>query len=286
MTTAPSSSTQLSLEQRILELEAKLLETHRSRINLRLKEPDTFQGKSYEQVDRWIFQVEQYLRAAGEDNDSYKVAFAAALLRGTAQAWWETIVDKNKKMGKDESECTWTQFKDGLTKSFRTINHSDRARDQLVRLVQRTSVSEYANRFSALVFDIEDLQESEKIDRFFRGLKPAIRKELVLKGKPQTFDDLLKEAERVDSILFEVSSNSRRQPVERYQDKRNEPVPMELDVIAQPHNDSKANTFTKLTPELKQQLIKEGKCLYCRQPGHKAMECPAKIKKYPKVSRQ
>src|SRR5690606_41979739 len=28
--------------------------------------------------------------------------------------------------------------------------------------------------------------------------------------------------------------------------------------------------FTKLTNELRQQLAKEGKCFYCRKPGHRA----------------
>ncbi|EFN54469.1 hypothetical protein CHLNCDRAFT_52911 [Chlorella variabilis] len=30
----------------------------------------------------------------------------------------------------------------------------------------------------------------------------------------------------------------------------------------------------KLTPELRQQLLREGKCFYCRKTGHMALQCP------------
>ena len=36
---------------------------------------------------------------------------------------------------------------------------------------------------------------------------------------------------------------------------------------------------TKLTPELREQLQKEGKCFYCRKTGHMAYNCPEKGKR-------
>src|ERR1700716_802251 len=36
--------------------------------------------------------------------------------------------------------------------------------------------------------------------------------------------------------------------------------------------------FTKLTPEVRAQLLKEGKCLYCRETGHVVAQCPKKPK--------
>ncbi len=108
-------------QQRIQELESRLLELTQtlrtqqqgSRISLRLKEPDTFSGRGKENVDRWLFQVEQYLRAAGESRDPYKVAYTASLLRGQALAWWERWVREEAKNGVDESFCPWSVFVEG-----------------------------------------------------------------------------------------------------------------------------------------------------------------------------
>ena len=233
-TAAVTVSGSTELLERIAELEARLATitpiSRSSKIALRLKEPDTFFGKTSENVDRWLFQVEQYLRAADEDADSHRVAFAAALLRGTAAAWWENVCKENAADGKDESECTWIQFKENLTKCFRSVNREERARDQLAKLEQKTSVADYISRFTAIAFDISDLNHAEKYDRFFRGLKPNIRQQLVLKGKPATFDALMAEAERVDAVLFETSGR-KFSGRSSFQFRNEAPQPMELGVI-------------------------------------------------------
>jgi hypothetical protein len=175
-----------ALLTRIQELEARLTTTvdnnRSAKITLRLKEPDLFHVKLNENVDRWIFQVEQYFQAVDENGDAHRVAFAAALLRGTAASWWEKTVRDNAKSGRQERECTWQQFKEGIAKLFRSTNRGERARDKLAKLMQRTSVDDYVSRFMDLTFDIDDLAESEQIDRFYRGLKYNIRKEMKLKG--------------------------------------------------------------------------------------------------------
>src|SRR5690606_989880 len=39
------------------------------------------------------------------------------------------------------------------------------------------------------------------------------------------------------------------------------------------HQGTSKPKFTKLTEELRQQLAREGKCFYCRKPGHRASDC-------------
>lgn len=186
-----------------MQLEAMLASQAqpKSTINIRLKEPDTFHGTFKENVDRWIFQVEQYLRAAGETDERRVVPIAAALLRGNAAAWWESIVRQNEAEGKDESLCTWADFKTWITKAHRSVNREERARTTLSKTVQTKSVAEYVARFNTICFDIPDLTPSEKYHRFFEGLKMPIRKELILRGKPTSFDALVSEAERIDYVV-------------------------------------------------------------------------------------
>ena len=141
-------------------------------------------------------------------------------------------------------------------------------------------MTDYAARFSAIAFDISDLSESEKLDKFFRGLKSTIRKEIVLKGKPSTFTAMLREAERIDAILFENSPNGNRRNNYNFssygntqEGSGNGPEPMQLGTMTPAKT---AGRYQRLTPALREQLIKEGRCLYCKQPGHLAINCPNK----------
>lgn len=255
-------------------------------ISIRLKEPDTFSGGYKENVDRWLFEVEQYLRAANEHDDKRRVPIAAALLRGNALAWWEIIVNGNEKQGIDESLCSWSEFKANLTKAFRTVNREDHARDQLSKIQQKSSVSEYLVRFNAVILDIPGMSSDEKYNRFFEGLKPHLRQELVIKGKPKDYEDLVCEAERIDTVLFETSGrrNSSFKSNSKDKDKsKDSTTPMELGTMNS--NNTKPKFSGKLTPELRKLLEDERRCRYCREvkcPGYPdPSNCPHLKAKHP-----
>ena len=86
-------------------------------------------------------------------------------------------------------------------------------------------------------------------------------------------------AERYDSLRY----NANRESDSFFFVKgRDGPTPMELGAVT---NTSRSNnsyqgsssnkpSYDKLTPEQRQQLIKEGRCFYCRETGHRALDCP------------
>ena len=49
---------------------------------------------------------------------------------------------------------------------------------------------------------------------------------------------------------------------------------MDVD-MAEMEADTICTWFKKLTPEEKNQLAKEGKCFYCKKPGHMVLGCPS-----------
>ena len=140
------------------------------------------------------------------------------------------------------------------------------------------------------------MSADEKLDRFVRGLRQPLRREVELK-EPATIDEAVKLAEKLDSTQRSVpSSSSSAYSSRTHRPKYDSDGPTPMDLNAMPdrapnrgrhqqsggqrpqHNRAQSpgqqRQFTRLTPELRSKLMQEGKCLYCREPGHIAVNCP------------
>src|SRR5438270_10754550 len=53
---------------------------------IQVKQPETYDGRK-ENIDLWLFQVQQYYNALNIKNDSQAVYYAVNLLRGDAATW-------------------------------------------------------------------------------------------------------------------------------------------------------------------------------------------------------
>src|SRR3954447_19530309 len=95
--------------------------------------PETFEGQcDAAQVDRWLFQVQQYCTFVKMNNQDW-VSFAALLLRGAAATWWQakTVEAERRKTGKIQ---TWQEFCNAMVNQFKPANSIERARDKLANL--------------------------------------------------------------------------------------------------------------------------------------------------------
>jgi hypothetical protein len=266
----------------------------------------TFSGRANERVEDWLFSLGLYCKARNiNPNDPCLLPQLAILLRGAALTWWRTVHDSPSQ------PRTPLEFAAALEAAFATINPVKTARDQLATIRQRKSVRDYAAQFRQITVFIPNITDDEKKDRFIRGLKPKVMEEVVMKD-PATFADAVMMAERYDTIAFQLSRTGRpNQPPHSFYFREisnsngrgnhaaDTASPMELGAIrsspprhAPPGSHPPAGSqgasarFTKLTPELRQQLLREGKCFYCRKPGHTAVACPNKRQGHPNDSRQ
>ena len=105
---------------------------------------------------------------ASQIPEQAKINQASLLLEGNAFTWWMALSRENR------TPRHWVQFEQEVTKQFQSFNASLQARNQLYTLRQIGSVADYISRFSNLVYQIEDLSESEAFYQFKKGLKPAI----------------------------------------------------------------------------------------------------------------
>jgi hypothetical protein len=128
-------------------------------------------------VDNWLFQFNQFYEASNVTNDWERVTYAASFLRGPALTWWQTRREQ-VATGHEALIQTWEDFSTSIKEAFKPINATKAARDKLAKLRQRTSVQDYITEFRNLTLLIPDMSDGDKLDRFLRGLKFPIQKEL------------------------------------------------------------------------------------------------------------
>ena len=266
------------------------------------RRPDTYDGKrSLGAAKNWLRECRTYFEACGDRigvNDLPKITFAISLLRGQASLWWQAR-EQREAVSLEAPIDSWNDFENVVSAAFSPINEAKQARDMLRKARQRTSVQAFVNELRTIRLFLPSLTDDELLDRFMAGLKPFIQKELALRD-PTSFEQAVQMAERLDAVLFQTTKNGlyNQHHPGRPTDP-NGPAPMEISAISstqqpagnfcsrdsqrQPgnfQNGSSGQRFPKLTPEVRQQLIKEGRCLYCRDKGHLAINCPKK-KYYP-----
>ena len=119
--------------------------------------------------------------------------------------------------------------------------------------------------FQKIVLDIPTISMSEKIDRYCRGLKPYIWKELCANDY-EDLSDVMTDALRIESATKRLRGNGPTFPFRKGENKgdTNDPTHMEIGNIE----------LKKLSKEEREECMKKGLCLRCRQPGHIAKNCP------------
>ena len=226
----------------------------------KLKKPENFTGGTKDSVLSWTTHMSNYLR---DVNEPQAMSIAVSYLQSTAHDWW--IKYQLTEDGKNVE--TWPQLKDALIARFDTLNKEKIARDKLARWRQIKDVKTFNDDFQKIILDIPNISVDEQIDRYTRGLKAYIFKELCT-VEYSRLSDAMRDAERIESAHRRVPSSSKGNTKGNNNGNGGNgnanPVPMELGNVQ----------LGKLTPEERQKCMKEGLCLRCRQKGHMAKDCP------------
>lgn len=152
---------------------------------LRFAKISEFHGTAKENVENWIFELEQFFAAVESTTGvssaqliQQAVKYAASYLKGAALSWWRGVVEARVREN-NVTPLDWPTFKQMLITQFRPIADDKIARLQLNQLQQRPGqVGEYVRRFRELLLKIKDMSEADKIDKFMRGLIPSIAREV------------------------------------------------------------------------------------------------------------
>ena len=223
------------------------------KVGPRCKAPESYKGKG--SISSWITHVTNYV---GNTDPRNALNVAVSYLEGPAHEWW--IIFRNSEEGK--SIRTWNDLQLALIRRFDTLNKVKIARDKLAKWRQVKDVPSFNDDFQKIVLDIPNISIEEQIDRYTRGLKPYIWKELCTR-EYTSLNDAMRDAERVESAHRRLGKNPRNENQVRPRNTQ-EPTPMDIGNVQ----------LKKLTQAERDQCRKEGRCFRCRQKGHLASNCP------------
>ncbi|KAJ2689835.1 hypothetical protein IWW39_001180 [Coemansia spiralis] len=153
-------------------------------------------------------------------------------------------------------------YKDGKA-MFTPLADARHAKEELERLIQSSSVTEYIRAFTALVTRIPNMTNDEKRRQFVQGLKTNIRR-AVDRANPAILEDAFTVAltEDIDFVASAATPQTTQQ-------RNMAPQSTAIDVDA-----IQAPCFNRLTDKEHAYLRSTNACFRCRQPGHRSNACP------------
>lgn len=235
--------------------------------SVKVTPPDCYSGeRSVLVIDGWIRTVERYFAFVGLEAHR-KVPYAVTLLRSKADLWWRQM----EQLSEDDSITEWDDFKTRLVDNFKPRNARKIARDSLYHLQQGSStVQEYTEKFHDIIMEIDGITDDEKLDRYVRGLHPAIQTHV-----NTNLPEFLVHAEQYAMAYGNAHQNATQpHPLG--------PTPMDLDAIShrQPRPNTHHRTNRRRSPHRSSShqsrpTTDDFRCYNCGGTGHLSRQCPS-----------
>jgi len=211
-------------------------------------------------VEDWLFTMKAYF-AAQNIEKQLRIPYAFMLLEGNARIWWKSQV-KNGTESK-----TWKNFQKDISQQFSRIDESRKARDRLRKLSQKTSVQQYIAEFNALVYEINDITDSEKYHRFKDGLKWQVKNEMDRLDINADLTTLMRKAQQFDDLQFYQRTSAY---------SSNRPFDSTKNYNGRPDNHSPNKPFNKKNFHQVDRDKSSVECFYCKKKGHFMKDCRSK----------
>ncbi|KAL4572158.1 hypothetical protein LXL04_018928 [Taraxacum kok-saghyz] len=139
--------------------------------------PTKYEGKRDPKIlDEFFWSVECYFNATRIKDDKTKIDTAVLYLSENAALWWR------RKHGEIEKGLckmdSWGEFKRQLKRQFCPHNATEMAMKKLRGMKQMGSIKDYVADFTALMLELPDLREEDKLFYFQDGLQSWAYNEL------------------------------------------------------------------------------------------------------------
>lgn len=134
--------------------------------------PNMFSGLLNEDINLWLSRMDKFVVDEGLSQKKM-VKIASSFLDGAALQWW---TDTEKEFEDKCVEVTYELFRNNCIKRWSVINMREKAYDQLKRIVQTDTLTEYNSEFQRLysLCAKDYANEGTKIYDYTAGLKPPL----------------------------------------------------------------------------------------------------------------
>lgn len=253
------------------------------------KQAPRFHGKLSEDAIDFVRSLElKWFPAFSITDNAVRAEALAYLLTGRAETWYLGLKERNLVpevylVAGQESGLKFT-----FLQQFNPPDVTGKYRREFEALEQTGAVAVYTDRFRELCLRLSYNLDDWRL-RFVDKLKPAVKwvvRMALITSPPMNFEQLALLAKQIDEDQFLLARERRHSNASSWSPPPHPPppqtpaqhaghapgaaTPMDLGSIAS------QDTSSRLTPELRIQLISERKCFYCRQSGHIAVNCPNK----------
>ena len=269
-----------------------------------LGKPQHFTGNSDQlHVQDWLSSIRMYCaatRCPGVD----RVMCAASYLSGDAATSWFGFTETEEWIDTvqgGDPEIQWDMFCQHLVQTYGGADRDLQASLSLRRLRQTGSIGDYIREFRLQVSRIKNmpLGEGEQIRRFLEGLNPRMRERCIARPDGTAWDslsDLIAYSTRAEAVSSAVGTpeNRGRGPLGVQQTVATKKVGNSRQPRGAPRRAPTAGNRTgasgtgttgrgrgrKSLAQINQEnpertnLMAEGRCFKCHQPGHRSFECP------------
>ena len=253
--------------------------------------PDFFSG-SRQGLTPFLTQVKMVigLQPSRYPTEKTKVLYVGSFLRGTALLWFQPYVGKTPE---DPIINDFELFCSKLKELFGDPDEEGTAERNLYSLKQKGSATTYLadfQRYAVLV----GWNDKAKMAQFYRGLKDVIKDELARQDKAETLHDLMEQAVKIDTRVYERSlekgaditgqqrftprtynptyrdSTQRNTSYNRYNNTTTRPFVANN----KPGLNLPVTPAGKLTKEEYTRRRDNNLCLYCGSADHTIAKCP------------
>lgn len=279
----------------------------------KLADPPKFSGQYNENVVSFMERMTLYLAITKPPPDQWVAYTLMQLTDIASVWASQSILPKLVSPDMEvQKTCTWENFKTDIYQRFQPVEVNRQAREELAVLTQWTcksqnSIQEYCSKFTSVIQRITDMSMADQIQHFIRGLKTKTREKVEdVDPQPTTLDQAMSLAVRKDvQVTRQIKNSSQltnRRPSQpsRFSHHNNRSssstsVPMELGNMQSYDEEEESDTSShemsvqfmsgsggsrpwysgklKDNPGLKERLIKDDRCLFCRTKGHKQEAC-------------
>jgi len=282
----------------------------------KVRELDTFNRTDPRKLHTFLVQCELNFQDHPKAfaSDHARVTFAQSYLKGMALEWFEPdLLNSTNPRARPLWMDNYAQFVSELKSNFGPHDPVGDAEHQLDNLSMKEGqkINKYMVEFNRLAGQVHGYGDGTLHHIFYSGLPDRVKDEISHVGKPRTLDGYRTLAQTIDTRYWERKSEVARQTKTSTTSSSNSTSKgnssassdskgktKEKDNKNKSSDKSKSSSSAKptssetpahlgkdgkLTEEECQRRIKDKLCMFCRQPGHMARDCPKSTSKSSKA---